>query len=452
MTTPSPDNRPLYRRPRILLVIALPLLLWVAGLARIAWPSPILANISYAMLIGYLLASFPQIRTSNRILGGILIAICLALHRGQMPFAVVARGFEFAVAFCAFLAVLQFVRATVEMMPGATASRDLFGGMDAVGRRVAILVSCHLLSIVLSIGAFAIVRPLIPPEEDAEERRRQAVNALRGVCTGIYWSPFTVGIGFIFFTFPQLPAWQVFGVGMLVAIAIIGSAAVAQGGRRSPAALIATVQAFRPILAPLIGATAAVVLTIAFTGLSNLQATIVVMPLFCLYQMQKGGAERTWRVTSIAIERMARSGDDMLVFTAAVVLGSILLESRPVLDAMSHVLPPHLPVPVLIGSLCAIALALGVLGLNAILVGTILIALSASSAGDLPDMVMALIVLYGWTAASMVSFASLAILTTGQMFQIDSRKLVWSTNVPFLALVGLANTIALSIAVHLIRG
>ncbi len=451
MSTPSPDDQPLYRRPRILLVIALPILLWIAGLTRILWPHPALAYASYAMLVGYLLASFPQIRTSNRILGGLLITLCVLLHRGEMPFSVVARGLEFAVAFSAFLAVLQFVRATVEFLPGATASRGLFAGMDALGRRVAILISCHLLSVVLSIGAFAIVRPLLPHEDDPEERRRQAINALRGVCTGIYWSPFTVGIAFIFFSFPQLPPWQVFGTGMVVAIAVIGSAAFAQGGRRSPSALIATVAAFRPILAPLIASTGAVVVTIAATGLSNLQATIIVMPIFCLYQMLKGGRERTWRVASIAIERMSRAGDDMLVFTAAVTLGSILLESRPVLDAIAHVLPPHLPVPVLIGTLCAIGLGLGLLGLNAILVGTILIALAASAAGDLPDLVMALIVLYGWTAASMVSFASLAILTSGSMFQIDSRKLVWSANVPFLALVGLANTIVLSAAVYALR-
>lgn len=451
MTLPPPNIQPLYRRPRILAVIALPILLWVVELGRIAWPSVELAYLSYALLASYLLVSFPQVRTSNRILAGILAVICVLLHRGQFPFSVVARGLEFAVVFGAFLAVLQFVRATVEALPGAVASRSLFSGMEPVERRVAILVSCHLLAVVLSIGAFAIVRPLLPTEENEGERRRQAVSALRGVCTAIYWSPFTVGIAFIFFSFPNLPAWQVFGVGMLVAVAIIGAAAVAEGGRRSPAALIATVGAFRPILVPLIGATGAVVLTVAFSGLSNLQSTIAVMPLFCLYHVLKGGRERTWRVTSVAIERMARSGDDMLVFTFAVVLGSILLESRPVLDAMAHVLAPHLPVPVLIGSLCAIGLVLGLLGLNAILVGTLLIALAAGSAGDLPDMTMALIVLYGWTAASMISFASLAILTTGQMFQVDSRRLVLSANVPFLALVGLATTIALSLATHALR-
>ena len=55
------------------------------------------------------------------------------------------------------------------------------------------------------------------------------------------------------------------------------------------------------------------------------------------------------------------------------------------------------------------------------------------------------------SSAAMVSFASLAILTSGSMFQIDSRKLVWSANVPFLALVGLANTIVLSAAVYAFR-
>lgn len=451
MTASKSTDQPLSHRPRILAIIALPLLLWVIGVARIAWPNPLLAHVSYALLAAYLVVSFPQVRRSNRVLAGIIVIIAVLLHGGHMHFATVARGLEFAVVFAAFLAVLQFVRATVEALPGAGASRGLFAGMDGLSRRVAITVSCHLLAVVLSIGAFAIVRPLLPAEPDEAERRRQAVAALRGVCTAIYWSPFTVGIGFVFFTFPSLPAWQVFGTGMLVALAIIGSAAVSEGRGRSPAALLATVAAFRPILAPLIGATGAVVATVAFSGLSNLQATIVVMPLFCLYQMLKGGRERTWRVTSLALERMARGGDDMLVFTAAVVLGSILLDSGPVLDVLAHVLPPHPPVPVLIGVLSAVGLGLGLLGLNAILVGTTIVALAAGSAGDLPPIVLALIVLYGWTAASMVSFASLAILISGQMFQVDTRRLTWSGNVPFLALVGIGNVVVLSAATYALR-
>ncbi|NDJ14789.1 MAG: hypothetical protein EBY17_26955, partial [Acidobacteriia bacterium] len=84
MSTPSPDDQPLYRRPRILLVIALPILLWITGLTRIAWPHPALAYASYAMLVGYLLASFPQIRRSNRVLGSLLIVLCVLLHLAAM--------------------------------------------------------------------------------------------------------------------------------------------------------------------------------------------------------------------------------------------------------------------------------------------------------------------------------------------------------------------------------
>ena len=104
--TPLPPHSPppLYRRPRILAVIALPILLWIVDLARIVWPGTSLATASYAMLIGYLVVSFPQVRTSNRILAGILTTICVLVHRGQFPFSVVARGLEFAVVFAAFAA------------------------------------------------------------------------------------------------------------------------------------------------------------------------------------------------------------------------------------------------------------------------------------------------------------------------------------------------------------
>lgn len=431
--------------------MTIPLLLWVIDLARIPLPLPLLADLSYALLAAYILVSFPQVRNSNRILAAIIATIAVLLHRGQFPFSVIARGLEFAVVFGAFLAVLQFVRATVEVLPGAATSRTVFANMDARSRRVAVMIASHLLAVVLSIGAFAVIRPLLPTDPDPEERRRQGMAALRGVCIAIYWSPFTVGIGFIFFSFPNLAPWTVFATGALVALAVMAVSAAVDGGRDAIPALLTTVRAFRPILTPLAVATGAVVTLVAFTTLSNLQATIIVMPLFCLYHALRGGRERAWRVTTVALERMSRGGDDMLVFTCAVVLGSILLESKPVMDVIAHVLPPHLPAPVLIGTLCAMGLALALMGLNALLVGTVIIAVAASSAGDIPDMAMAMVVLYGWAAASMLSFASLAMLTTGTMFQVETRKLYLSGNVIFFAIFGVGLTAALSAAVLALR-
>jgi hypothetical protein len=439
---PRPDS-PFLGQPRTLGLIALPIALWIIDLVRIVWPLPALATAGYLVVAVYLALGLKLASRSNLVLSGAMLAAAAAIHQGEMPFAVVARGLEFAVIFGAFLAVIQLVRATVESLPGAETSRGLFADMNDAERRSAITVSCHLLSVVLSIGAFAIIRPLLPPAEGSEERRRQALACLRGVCLALYWSPFTVGIAYIFFTFPHLPPWQVFGVGWVFAVAAISLSLLVDGRSGGWRALPRIVPAFRPILLPLGVATLAVVAMVGLTGLSNLQATIVVMPLFCAFFMSVGGRDRAWRVARMTLERMGRTGDDMLVFTAAVVLGSILLDARDILQAVGGLMPANVPVLVQIVGLSCVGLALGLAGLNAILVGTVVVALASGLPGGLPDLVLALIVLYGWTCASMLSFASMAVVISSRMFQVGVRGLGWGRNASFLGLFGLLSSAVL---------
>ncbi|MBI3507981.1 MAG: hypothetical protein HY059_24360 [Proteobacteria bacterium] len=435
---------------RSFLVLA-PIALWVIDVAGLATTAPWLRTINYGVLGLYLLAAIPGARRTNLLLGGAMAVVATVLLIGEAPLSATRQGLDFAVLFGAFLLVLQLVRATVETMPKATTTRALFETMTESERRVAIISSTHLLGGVLSLGSAAVVRPLLPASNNPHLRREQALANIRGMCTSIYWSPFTVGIAFIFYLFPNLPPWQVFGLGACIAALAIVISILGEGGRAGLAALAATVRAFRPVLLPLVSVALAVVVVTAVSGLSTLQATILVMPLFALLQLllsESTRAERVWRLT---VDRVGRSGDDLVVFTAAVVLSGVIVASPEVTQAAGTILPASLPLPAIILVMMVVGLALSLLGLNAMLCATVLLALVSGTNGVVPDLVMALILLYAWSCSSSLSLASLGVLTVAQLYGVAPQSLIWTRNLVFLGGFGVILAVLLYGLALLIR-
>ncbi len=397
---------------RGVLVLA-PITLWAIDMAEIATAVPWLRLLDYAILGLYLLTAIPGARRTNLLISGTMFAVSAALLIGDAPLSATKQGLDFGVLFGAFLLVLQLVRATVETMPKATTTRALFAGMSLSGRRVAIIASTHLLGGVLSLASVAVVRPLLPASDDVEERRIQALCSIRGMCLSIFWSPFTVGISFIFYLFPGVPTWQVFGLGAGIAALAVGASILIEGGGNGLAALAETVRAFRPVLLPLVAAALAVVVVATVSGLSTLQATILVMPLSVAAQLAFSGSIRAERVLRLTADRVSRYGDDLVVFTAAVVLSGVVVASPEVTHVAGTILPASLPLPAIILVLMAVGIAASLLGLNAMLCATVLLALASGTKGAVPDLVMALLLLFAWSCSSSLSLASLGILIRG---------------------------------------
>jgi hypothetical protein len=86
---------------------------------------------------------------------------------------------------------------------------------------------------------------------------------------------------------------------------------------------------------------------------------------------------------------------------------------------------------------------LALAGLHPIVAGTVLLALLGPVSGELPDLVEIQVVLFGWMAGAMVSYASLSIVAASGFFDVPVRRLVLGVNLRYLA--GLAVGVA---AVH----
>jgi len=130
-----------------------------------------------------------------------------------------------------------------------------------------------------------------------------------------------------------------------------------------------------------------------------------------------------------------------LIFTGALLLGE-LITTTGVADVVAgwlRLTQWPLPLVPLLGF--ALGPPLAVAGLHPIVAATILFALLEPVAGALPDLVEIQVVLFGWMAGAMVSYASLSIVAASSLFEVPAGRLVLGVNLRYLA--GLAVAAAL---------
>jgi hypothetical protein len=133
-------------------------------------------------------------------------------------------------------------------------------------------------------------------------------------------------------------------------------------------------------------------------------------------------------------------GDELLIFTGALLLGDLITTSGVAEVVATMLQLEHWPLPLvpLLGFALGPPLALA--GLHPIVAATVLFALLAPVAAELPDLIEVQVVLFGWMAGAMVSFASLSIVAASGLFEVPVGRLVLGVNLRYL--LGLALVVA----------
>jgi hypothetical protein len=81
---------------------------------------------------------------------------------------------------------------------------------------------------------------------------------------------------------------------------------------------------------------------------------------------------------------------------------------------------------------------LALAGLHPIVAATVLFALLGPVAPELPDLVEIQVVLFGWMAGAMISYASLSIVAASSLFELPVGRLVLGVNLRYLLALALA--------------
>lgn len=422
-------------RAKLVLVLAL----WSSGLvAMVAAPQLLVVTRDTAFLVLLALALPAAKAVSRAVAGaGLAAAMVLALAYGDRGALLVAA--DGALVFVIFLPALFLMREAVQRSPEARAAETAFDQLGP-GRRIAgLTVGSHLLAAVMIIGALPIIRPFLVRQEPTL-RAEFARAAIRGFALCVLWSPFTVAMGFVLTAKPEVELAAVIAVGLpTTAGALIAAVFVDRGLKGVRAALPALV-AFKSLGLPILAMVGLVVVLASVTDLSTLEIVAVVVPPLCLARLWALPTAPLGDALLAAGRDLPRMGDELLIFTGALLLGDLITTSGVAEVVATMLQLEHWPLPLvpLLGFALGPPLALA--GLHPIVAATVLFALLAPVAAELPDLIEVQVVLFGWMAGAMVSFASLSIVAASGLFEVPVGRLVLGVNLRYL--LGLALVVA----------
>lgn len=426
------------RRLKLGLVLAL----WASGLLALVTAPPPLVLARDAGFLLLLALALPAAKAVSRAVAAAGLAAAAILAVAYDDTGALFEAAEGALVFVIFLPALFLMRETMQASPEARAAETAFDALGP-GRRIAgLTVGSHLLAAVMIIGALPVIRPFLVRQEPAR-RDEFARAAVRGFALCVLWSPFTVAMGFVLTARPDVELASVIAVGLPTTVAALVAAVFVDRGLAGVRAAVPALVAFRSLAWPILVLVTLVVVVSSLTPLSTLEVVAVVLPPLCVARLLALPERPVRRAVVGAGHDLPRMGDELLIFAGALVLGDLITTSG-VADVVACGLRladwPVALVPFLgfgLGPLLALA------GLHPIVAGTVLLALLGPVSGELPDLVEIQVVLFGWMAGAMVSYASLSIVAASGFFDVPVRRLVLGVNLRYLA--GLAVGVA---AVH----
>ena len=427
-------------------------LLWLLVVLDLGLDSIALRRVAEVLLALLMLLALVDASTHIRVLALLLFGGTAAFVWRSGDWATLERGLAGALAIGAFLPVVGLVRATVSASPAVPAVRERVGAMAAGERCTWMTGGAVLFGAILTLGYVSVLRPLLPQRLDAAEATALAEAGIRGLGLTIVWSPFFVASAVAGQLVPSVAAWQIVAAGG--ALGLLGGA-IAHAMFNRGAGWPSIVRALRR-LGPVVPAcgllVGAVVAASGVTGWSTLQSVVAVVPALCaVYLLLRARSHMAW----VARETVASSGrisDEVLILTASAVFGA----SMPV-DAVSahaaHWVGALAGWPsVAIATTVAAIVVLGLLGVHPMLTASVLVPTLLALEWPIHGLVLALVVVFGWSLSSTVAAWTLPLVVSSAAFGVPVRRLVFGANLRFVVAFGAAGCVALSLANRILIG
>jgi len=393
-------------------------------------PSAPLRTIEAVLLLPYIALTCVTARGLARALG--IGSLALAVLLLPDPSAL-WQSLKEAGPFAAFLAILQLLRASAGDSRLVDEVRRRLTSFPAGRRHLVMEMGGLMLGAVVANGAHPILSAFIEAEAGAEERRDQALAALRGVCLASLWSPFFLALPFLSSRLPEASfAWLVSSGATLSLIGLAADLAIARIG---PAELRQVARALAPLAGALALLAALVTALVMVAGMRPLAATMIaILALVALQQLidHRSGApaallRRGWH-------GLGQVHNEMLVLSSALLLARAVAAHTGWLESLAPA-AAALPAGAVLTGALVFLVAGALFGLHPTLTASLIIALLPGLPG-LSQTSLAATLLVGWGLATMVSPTSLTVLVAAQMFEVGSRRLVWSGNLLRACLAG----------------
>lgn len=413
-------------RPPVLLAIWLSalVLLWI----DIDW----LHTVASAGLGGVVVLSLLDARRETLAVFALIAALAGGLLWAGADPGEMMRGLDRTLIFAGLLPTLAMTRTVARGLPAVRTAQHRIASLPERLSGIGLLFGAHAFGVVLNTGSFAFMASVIPDDADARQRRAAALASLRGMNTVALYSPFLVGFAVAYTYVPDVPVWQAFAL----------------GGSMAGCGLIISLLIFaRPLsfdvvgrglscLAPigmLMGVVAALVISASQVfPISTLGAVLMVMPLLCGLHL----VQRPHRVAEVYRETkasMSTMGDDLLIVSTSLVLGTLAETAPPILDVMAPWIADHLPVWAVFAAVAGSMVLFAIIGVHPMITGTVMMVAVTTSDLAVAHLPLMTAMLFGWGMGAMSSISSLTVVTAGRLFALRPLSLAISPNLIYVA-------------------
>ncbi len=334
---------------------------------------------------------------------------------------------NFFIIFSAFLPTLWLLRSTAITMPSVAKTQNLLSNLVSTKILSGIQVTSHVLGGVINIGTFPLLSSVIPKNAKYKMRQSSGEAAIRGMNTAVLWSPFFVSFAVGQLYLPSQSAWLGIIFGLLVALLFNLISMRFLIGKFTLNYLIEAISCVKPIFPRLLILSISVLAVGQIFDKTALNAIVIVVPVLVIVQMLRR-AETIKSIISNLNNLILKSGDEMLLISVSMFLGSILSGSAEIQNFMSNNIGNNFPFWAMIILLPLIVWIFGLIGIHPIITSAPILSLFGPLLSLWEAAFLMQAHLIGWCAGTATSFTSLSILTTAENFRLHISKLVLGPN------------------------
>lgn len=427
-------------------------LLWAGELVYLAFPSGVLANILIPGLITFILITLAMSRWQTLALCSALLGASMALCLSFDVWSAMWPGFQKALIFLAFMPTAMLIRATADQRPEIAATRTLFASLPPAERDGGLLIGCHAIGSVLSVGVFSLLAPIAGPDAGEEERRKLVGVGLRGMCLAALWSPFFVSMALASEYLPGVALWQIMPAGFLLAMAGLLTSYVLFDNAGGISGLARSLRSLGPVLPNVAIAAIVVAVVSGLTGLSTLQSLAVSVPPFCALALAPLGRDKAILACRSTYQGLGNVGGEIGILTFSVVLGVVfaaaLAKSGFAPDLALLTPSPITVIAVTIGGMCLA----GFFGIHPIVSATVLLVLVANFPHGVADLALMMAILVGWGLAAMVSISGISVVLSSALFHVPPERLIMRSNLILVAVFGVIAILLITLVNSVLSG
>ncbi|SFU48288.1 hypothetical protein [Halomonas korlensis] len=420
------------------------LVLWPAELIRLLFDPPWLGGMATFGFSLYLLLAFAVTGWANRILGLALLLAIAALVAVDEAWPALLAGLQASLVFAAFLPAVYLLRSVLAGDESVLSYRSRVMAAPLTERPGWMLIGSHVLGAALSVGALAIMSPVLEADADAETRRATALATISGIALSLLWSPVFVAMAVVSEFMPQVPLWQCVLLGLGMAVFGLLVAVLLLGLCKKRRVVLRAVASLRPIIPMVLVAATSVVVLRSLSSLSTLEsAALTLLPLALLLLLRQPAVGRA---QAIAVTRRGLDGlgAEISIVSLAFALGAVMRASPSVEGLVEGLLgaglPPLLQIALVVGGMIAAAAA----AIHPIVAGSVLLAVFTSTDTGMADLILAGAVLLGWSCGAMVAVAGLLLMVAADMLSITRQEMILGRNMVLVLLFAATGTLILA--------